>query len=79
MRHRLSVIGLVMVLVFAFSTLTLAQKHYKDLTYPKLREIKIPEPKQIDLKNGMKVFLLEDHELPFISMRAQWAFWLRIM
>ncbi len=73
MRHKFIVIELILVLVFAFSTLALGQKHYKDLKYPKLREITIPEPKQITLKNGIKVFLLEDHELPFISMRAQFV------
>jgi len=71
MRNKLTVVGLVLILVFTFSTFALGQKHYKDLKYPKLHEIKIPKPKQITLKNGMKVFLLEDHELPFVKMRAQ--------
>jgi zinc protease len=73
MRHKFTVVGLILALVFAFSTLVLGQKHYKDLKYPKLREVTIPEPIQITLDNGMKVFLLEDHELPFISMRAQFV------
>ena len=40
---------------------------YKDLKYPPLSEVKIPEPAQFTLSNGMRVFLLEDHELPLIS------------
>ena len=43
---------------------------YKDLKYPPLPALKIPEPTEITLSNGMKVMLLEDHELPLISGAA---------
>jgi zinc protease len=43
---------------------------YKDLKYPPLPPIKIPEPVEFTLSNGMKVFLLENHELPLISGSA---------
>src|SRR5580693_6407462 len=39
---------------------------YKDLKYPPLPQVKIPEPTSFTLSNGMRVFLLEDHELPLI-------------
>ena len=39
---------------------------YKDLKYPPLPQVKIPEPTTVTLSNGMRVFLLEDHELPLI-------------
>jgi zinc protease len=39
---------------------------YKDLKYPPLPQVKIPEPATFTLSNGMRVFLLEDHELPLI-------------
>lgn len=39
---------------------------YKDLKYPPLPQVKIPEPAQVTLSNGMRVFLLEDHELPLV-------------
>ncbi len=39
---------------------------YKDLKYPPLPQVKIPTPEQITLSNGMRVFLLEDHELPLV-------------
>ena len=39
---------------------------YKSLKYPPLPQVKIPEPVQFTLSNGMRVFLLEDHELPLI-------------
>jgi zinc protease len=39
---------------------------YKDLKYPPLPQVKIPEPATFTLSNGMRVFLLEDHELPLV-------------
>lgn len=39
---------------------------YKDLKYPPLPQVKIPEPAQFTLSNGIRVFLLEDHELPLV-------------
>jgi zinc protease len=39
---------------------------YKDLKYPPLPQVKIPVPDSFTLSNGMRVFLLEDHELPLI-------------
>jgi len=44
-----------------------AQKHYKDLVYPPLREIVIPEVKPIDLPNGLALYLLEDRSLPKVE------------
>src|ERR1700690_2016594 len=43
---------------------------YKDLKYPPLPALKVPDPVEITLSNGMKVMLLEDHELPLISGAA---------
>jgi len=40
---------------------------YKDLKFPALRPIKVPEPATLTLPNGMRIFLLEDHELPTVS------------
>jgi zinc protease len=43
---------------------------YKDLKYPPLPPLKVPDPTEITLSNGMKVLMLEDHELPLISGAA---------
>jgi zinc protease len=43
---------------------------YKDLKYPPLPPLKVPDPAEITLSNGLKVLLLEDHELPLISGAA---------
>ncbi len=39
---------------------------YKDLKYPPLPQVHIPVPATFTLSNGMRIFLLEDHELPLI-------------
>ena len=43
---------------------------YKDLKFPALPPLKVPEPTEVTLSNGMKVFMLENHELPLISGTA---------
>jgi len=43
---------------------------YKDIKYPPLRSVKVPQPARIEMPNGMTLFLLEDHELPSIGMAS---------
>lgn len=40
---------------------------YKALQFPALKEVKIPTPETFTLPNGMKVYLLANHELPLVS------------
>ena len=40
---------------------------YKDLKFPPLPAPKIPVPATFTLPNGMKLYLLEDHNLPLVS------------
>jgi zinc protease len=47
------------------------QKSYAKLKYPKLGDIVVPEVERVTLPNGMQLFLLEDHELPLISISAR--------
>ena len=58
----------VFLLLLLAAACALAQPvpSYKDLKYPPLPQVKIPEPKLVTLSNGMRVFMLEDHELPLI-------------
>jgi zinc protease len=39
---------------------------YKNLKFPPLREVKIPDVAKFTLSNGIKLYLLEDHELPTV-------------
>ena len=61
-----------LLLAISFATVILGQTaaqpvpSYKTLKYPPLPQVKIPEPAEFTLSNGMRVLLLEDHELPLI-------------
>ncbi len=58
-----------LALIFTFASVAFAQApipSYKQLVYPPLKEVKPPEPTEITLSNGMRVFLLENHELPIL-------------
>jgi zinc protease len=54
----------------AFADVTDAAKHYTDLKLPSLPEVKLPKYERFTLKNGMVVYLMEEHELPLISGTA---------
>jgi zinc protease len=47
-----------------------AAPSYKDLRYPPLRPIEIPKIEKYTLPNGMRLYLLEDHELPMVHGTA---------
>ena len=60
-------------LVFTFLASSCSQKYaadYKQLKYPTLGQIEIPQVRRVTLANGMQVFLLEDHELPLVNLSA---------
>ena len=64
---------LILALVAAISlgTVSFAQvEDYRDITYPELGELNIPQPESFELSNGMKIYLVEDHELPLIGIRG---------
>jgi zinc protease len=44
------------------------QTRYNELEFPDLRSFDLPNVETFDLKNGIKVFLVEDNELPLINM-----------
>ncbi|MBL8173265.1 MAG: insulinase family protein [Bryobacterales bacterium] len=48
-----------------------ASKSYKSLKFPPMRELKLPDIATFTLPNGMKVFLLENHELPLVRGSAR--------
>jgi zinc protease len=64
-----------MSLLFAVVAFSLApaalsaqqNKPWEKIPVPKLHDFKPQEPKRIELKNGIVIFLQEDHELPFVS------------
>jgi predicted Zn-dependent peptidase len=43
---------------------------YKTIPFPPLEDFKVTEPSVHTLGNGLRVYLLEDHELPIVRVRA---------
>jgi zinc protease len=50
--------------------LAVTPRHYTELELPPAPELSIPEYSQFELSNGLKVYLLEDHELPLVGGSA---------
>ncbi len=44
---------------------------YKQLKYPNLHDIVVPQVQRLTLPNGMRLFVLEDHELPLIYISSR--------
>ena len=70
---RLALVGIALaVLVTLVALPAIAQvKDYRKIKYPSLPEFKIAQPEVYILENGMTVFLLEDRELPLITVNAR--------
>ncbi len=62
---------IAMATIGAFSSFSLAQKAPKEITtFPELHKVQMPEVKEVTLKDGMRIYLVEDHQYPTIDMRA---------
>jgi len=74
--HRSLVIRVGIFTVFGLSLLWSGcseqqAANYGSLKYAKLGDIEVPEVEQVTLANGMRLFLLEDHELPLINLSVR--------
>lgn len=47
-----------------------AQKRYDEIKYPELNERQMPEITEFSLDNGIRFYLIEDHELPLVNLRV---------
>ena len=60
--------------IAAFLTLpALGQLHYTEIEFPPLPDFQVPEADRFELDNGMILFLIEDHQLPLVSMSARFG------
>jgi len=69
-RSGLLILAFLSVLACAVAPAAGQVDDYRKIQYPAQGEWKIPEPQRVEMGNGMVVFLLEDHELPLIDLRA---------
>ncbi len=68
MRHSRRLLVLMWIALAAWAQMAPAPApSYRTLKYPPLREIKIPEVATSTLSNGIKLYLVENHELPLVS------------
>ncbi|HEX6085579.1 MAG TPA: pitrilysin family protein [Thermoanaerobaculia bacterium] len=56
--------------LFVAATAFAQVKDYREIKAPPLRSFSMPQPKRIQLGNGMVIFLQEDKELPLVRGRA---------
>jgi len=67
--HNMMKIRLAILIVLLGAGLSLAQKNPKDkFSFPPLNPIQMPEVQRVELPNGLKLFLVEDHEFPTIDL-----------
>lgn len=72
MRDRTIAIALALTILLAAAAPVGAQvDDHRDIEFPPLAEFEIETPEVYELDNGLKVFLLEDHELPLIAVTAR--------
>ncbi len=65
------IFSVLLLLAFISGGSVFAQKSPKDkFIFPTLNPIKMPKVETVKLGNGLKLFLVEDHEYPTIDMRA---------
>jgi zinc protease len=67
-----SIFGIALAAVIALAAASASlnaqdSKPWEKIPTPKLHDFKPQQPKRIVLKNGIVLFLQEDHELPFVS------------
>ena len=75
-RHKSRIMRVVLLAVLGCGLLWIgcaeqAVREYRSLKYPKLGDVEIPEVEQVTLDNGMRLFLLEDHELPLVNLSVR--------
>jgi zinc protease len=70
LRYSLISIAVLLTVILGFGrapALAVTPRHYTDLQLPPPPEIKLPEYSRFELENGLRVYLLEDHELPLVG------------
>ncbi|MEX0769888.1 MAG: pitrilysin family protein [Balneolaceae bacterium] len=59
-----------LVLLVSGSQLAEAQKSWDEIEYPEINNFEKPDVEIFDLDNGIRFYLVEDHELPLINIRS---------
>jgi zinc protease len=74
MNRKFSIIGLLFIGILCLTgSNVFAERTIDKIKYPPLNEIVPPTADTVRLMNGIKVFLIEDHELPIVRARVRLA------
>lgn len=68
---RQTAIAAATLLVSSLTPAVAQVSNYNDIKTPPLHQMQLPQPKRVQLANGMVIFLMEDHELPLIRGTAR--------
>ena len=72
MKPSLAMLLIAVASIFASTSPATAQADtWQQIQIPSLPSFKPPQPKRVELKNGMVIFLQEDHELPLVDGTAR--------
>lgn len=66
----LLVMSMLLVVLLRLPAVAAAARHYTELNFEPLPEVKVPEYSRYVMDNGMVVYLMEDHELPLVGGTA---------
>ncbi len=64
-------ISIFILLVCGVAAAGLAQQSYDEIDFPELDEFEQPEVTEFTIDNGIRFFLIEDHELPLIDVNVR--------
>jgi zinc protease len=70
MRPLHSLLTLALLTASLAATAAKPPSDYRQLKYPPMHPLQVPEPVRFELSNGLIVYLVEDHELPTIDLQA---------
>ncbi len=64
-------LSILVLLTFVLTNTCFAQKGPKEeFSFPALHKVQTPKVQKLTLKNGMTIYLVEDHQYPTIDLRA---------
>lgn len=63
-------VSILLVVLLRLPAVAATARHYRELSFEPLSEVKVPEYSRYVIDNGMVVYLMEDHELPLVEGTA---------
>ena len=71
MKNKITIAGILLILALAFMISSVSAQDVSKLKYPKLNKLEIPDVQRNTLDNGMRLYMVEDHQLPVYHMSVR--------